>query len=55
MTQERIVSVWPFELDKMEEWAYSEEIFSKVRILYKYITNSKKESIEFNTMRSVIF
>lgn len=29
MIKERPVSVWPFELDKLENWAYNEEIFSK--------------------------
>mgnify|MGYP003148635524 FL=1 len=49
MTQERIVSVWPFELDKMEEWAYSEEIFSKEEC-EKIIELGKKASLEKATV-----
>lgn len=45
MTVDRIVSVWPFELDKVEEWAFNEEILTK-EDCEKIIELGKKAHLE---------
>jgi len=49
MKIDRKISVWPFELDKLEEWAYSEEILTK-EDCEKMIELGKKAHLEKATV-----
>ena len=49
MKIDRKVSIWPFELDTLEEWAYSEEILTK-EDCEKIIELGKKASLEKATV-----
>ena len=49
MKIDRKVSIWPFELDTLEEWAYSEEILTK-EDCEKIIEVGKKAHLEKATV-----